>query len=304
MKCETYIEKNIPSLEGKNVLITGANSGIGFEAATIFASKGARVLLACRNEKKAEIARNKILSLYPNSQVEIYLYDQSSLTSIEKMANEIQRKETKIDVTICNAGIFHPKASSYTEDGFPLTIGTNYIGCFYLVQCLLPFLEENKEGRLIFVSSLTYRLHKKLNEKYLLEEEKNVSKSYGASKSYIVRMFLYYVEHSSLKVFLMHPGVASTNIFSSQDTKFPKWFISLAHKVLPLFTHSPKKASLGMLYLASNEVSSGCFVEPRGIGSWCGFPRKRKIEKAMKKDVERLYEDTQKLILERRKVVC
>ena len=172
MKVEKYIDQNIPSLEGKVILVTGANSGIGFEASRIFASKKATLIFACRNEKKAEAAKEKILKEFPNTTIHILLYDQSSLSSIRHFVNEVTERFPKIDVTVCNAGIYHPKEHSYTQDQFPLTIGTNYIGTYYLLMLLMPHLEKNQEGRVIIVSSLTYHFHMNAPFKVLTEDEK------------------------------------------------------------------------------------------------------------------------------------
>jgi len=300
MKVETYINQNIPSLEGKIILVTGANSGIGFEASRIFASKNATLIFACRNEKKAEEAKEKILKEFPNTIIHILLYDQSSLESIRHFTSEVIERFPHIDVTVCNAGIYHPKEHSYTMDGFPLTMGTNYIGTYDLLMHLMPHLEKNQNGRVIIVSSLTYHFH--MNEPFsvLTSDEKKVSKNYAVSKAYLVKLFLYYVEHSSLKILLMHPGVASTNIYSSKDTHFSKFFMSLAHKVLPLFTHTPRKASLGIVLLASQEnIKTGTFLGPRGLFGWSGYPHRIKVSRKVKKNVNELYEYTKQIVLEK-----
>lgn len=300
MKVEKYIDQSIPSLEGKVILVTGANSGIGFEASRIFAMKKATLIFACRNEKKAEVAKEKILEEFPNTTIHILLYDQSSLSSIHHFVNEVTERFPKIDVTVCNAGIYHPKEHSYTEDQFPLTIGTNYIGTYYLLLLLMPHLEKNKEGRVIIVSSLTYHFHMNAPFKVLTEDERKVSKNYAISKAYLVKLFLYYVEHSPLKILLMHPGVASTNIYSSKDTHFSKFFMSLAHKVLPLFTHTPKKASLGIALLASQEnIKTGTFLGPRGLFGWSGYPHKIKVSRKVKKNENELFEYTKQIVLEK-----
>lgn len=306
MKVETYIEKNIPSLEGKVILITGANSGIGYEASEIFASKKATLIFACRNQKKAEAAKEKILLKYKDAKIHILLYDQSSFQSIRHFVNEVTSNFPTIDVTVCNAGIYHPKEHSLTKDGFPLTIGTNYIGTYYLLMLLMPHLEKNKEGRVILVSSLTYHFHQNAPFNTLIEDEKKVSKNYAISKAWIVKLFLYYVHHSKIKILLMHPGVASTNIYSSKDTHFSKFFMSLAHLVLPLFTHSPKKASLGIVLLAGKEnIPNGTFLGPRGLFGWSGYPHLIQVSKKVKKNVDLFYEYTKEIVLEKEKVkIC
>lgn len=297
MKVEKWIDRNIPSLQGKRILITGANSGIGFEAAKIFASKGAELLLACRNAKRAEKAKEDILALYPKTKITILSYDQSSFESIDNCVASIIQQFDYIDVVVCNAGIYHPEKHLVTKDGFPLTMGTNYIGCYYFVEKLRPFLEKHPNGRIIFVSSLTYKTKKKINENILTMTEERVTESYKASKIAIAKYFSVLVSKTPLCVLMMHPGVASTNIYSSTNSHFPRWFMSLAHRVLPIFTHSPKKASLGIVLLASQEnATSGTILGPRGLGEWSGFPKKRKLPKRHLQDAEQFVSFTKNLV--------
>lgn len=297
MNVEQWIEKNIPSLQGKRILITGANSGIGFEAAQIFAAKNAELLLACRNLSRAKQAQERILALYPNTKMIILSYDQSSFESIDHCVDSIIEQFDRIDVVVCNAGIYHPAKHLTTKDGFPLTIGTNYIGCYYFVEKLRPFLEKNRDGRIIFVSSLTYKTKKKIDKSVLMEDEEQVTESYKASKVALAKYFFTLISKTPLSVFMMHPGVASTNIYSSTNSHFPRWFMCLAHKILPLFTHSPKKACLGIVLLASQEkMASGTILGPRGLGEWRGFPKKRKIPKRHLQDAEEFVAFTKQCI--------
>lgn len=297
MKVEKWIDQNIPSLQGKRILITGANSGIGFEAAKIFASKEAELLLACRNAERAEKAKEDILALYPKTRITILSYDQSSFESINNCVASIIRQFDFIDVVVCNAGIYHPEKHLVTKDGFPLTIGTNYIGCYYFVEKLRPFLEKNPNGRIIFVSSLTYKTRKKINENVLTMAEERVTESYKASKIAIGKYFSVLVSKTPLCVLMMHPGVASTNIYSSTNSHFPRWFMALAHRVLPIFTHSPKKACLGIVLLSSKEkITSGTILGPRGLGEWSGFPKKRKLPKRHLQDAEQFVLFTKNLV--------
>ncbi len=297
MKISKYIEKNIPLCSHKRVLITGANSGIGFEAAKILVSKGAELIFACRNLVKAEKAKEAILKLFPSAKITVFQYDQASFASIDRFVSQIKEKYDYIDATILNAGIYHPAPNQFTADGFPLTIGTNYLGAFYFLERILPFLEKNAQGKIIFVSSLTYKFHKIKDYKFLTQEGKSTNKSYGISKICVAKLFLAYQKKTKLRVYLMHPGVASTNIFSSSDTRFPKWFMSLAHSVLPLFTHSPQKASLGIVNLVCcDHFENGTVLGPRGLGEWRGFPKKRKLPKHVFQNVDRLMEETMKII--------
>lgn len=296
MRVEKYVEKNIPCGNGKRILITGANSGIGFAASLLLAEKGAELIFACRNINKAQTAKKELLSKYPEAKVDIYHYDQSSFASIESFVQQIKQDYEHLDAIVLNAGIYHPSPDQLTMDGYPLTIGTNYIGVYYLLKCMSDYL-QNQKTKIIFVSSLTYKYQKIKKYSFLYHEGKKTGKSYGVSKICLAKLFVYYLKNTTFDVYLMHPGVASTNIFSSKDTKFPKWFISLAHLLLPLFTHSPKKASLGIVQLSlSEDYQRGTILGPRGLFEWCGYPKKRKLPKHIYQDVDKLMEETKNVI--------
>ena len=297
MSVNKWIEKNIKSLDGKRIVITGANSGIGFEAAKICAFKGATVILACRSFERASKAVQLIKNDYPNAKLSIMIYDQSSLKSIDEFVNNLINEYEYIDALIANAGIYHPSMNQKTKDNLPLTLGVNYFGCYYLVNKLLPYLEQNENSRIILVSSLTYRFAKYKNLSFLEEDDKNVSKNYGLSKLAIAKLFIHLINNSKVKVLMMHPGISSTNIFSSSNNNFPRWFQKLAHIFLPLFTHSPHKACLGMVKLASDEnIENGTYLGPRGPFGISGYPIKKRIPKRIYKDVSLFIDETNKIL--------
>ncbi len=297
MSVDKWIQRRIPPLNEQVILITGGNSGIGFEAAKIFASKGAHVVLACRSLKRASTAKETILKEYPNAKITILLYDQSSFESIAHLVNEIKDKFDHIDTVIANAGIYHPSPNQKTEDGLPLTVGVNYIGCYYFINALLPYLEKYNNSKIIIVTSLTYRFAKYKDLSFLEEDDKKVSKNYGLSKLCLVKYYDHLLKTTNVKIMMMHPGVTSTNIFSSSNNNFPHWFQKLAHLILPLFTHSPKKASLGMVLLSSNDtLENGLFLGPRGLFGISGYPTKKRIPKHFRNDTEKVISKTEEVI--------
>lgn len=137
----------------RNVIITGANSGLGFETAKYIAKDSRyHVILACRNKEKAEQAKEKIVSETGNVQVETMTIDTSSLSSVRKFADEYLARNEKLYALVNNAGISsmgHHK--EMTEDGFDIVFETNYLGHFLLVQLLLPVMDV--KGKIYNVSS-------------------------------------------------------------------------------------------------------------------------------------------------------
>lgn len=135
----------------KTVMITGANSGLGFETAKKIAeNKEYAVILACRNPEKAEQAEERIVSETDNKNISVQILDTSSLTSVRNCVDDIRKKKIRLDALICNAGI-SPLHHGTTADGYELVFATNYLGHYLLVMELLSSM--NPYGRIINVTS-------------------------------------------------------------------------------------------------------------------------------------------------------
>ena len=184
MKYQKYLNK-FQSLENKNIIVTGANSGIGFEACRYILALNGNLIMACRNKQKANEAKNKLLEEFPSANILVYQYDQANLTSIENFANKIKEDKIEIFGLICNAGVYYPKKDMKTVDGFELTVGTNYIGTSYLLDLLE---NELKNKRVVEVSSLTATL---AND-YGIENINRLSRNklYGFSKLLLCKMHM------------------------------------------------------------------------------------------------------------------
>ena len=140
-------------LTGKTAIVTGANSGLGFQIALDLARQNATVYLACRNASKAEEAVSQITSAVPDSvdRVKVLLLDTSSLSSVRECAEGWKNAGSKIDILVHNAGVPSSPGQSFSADGFPTTYATNFLGSFLLTQILEPSLSN--EARIIFTSS-------------------------------------------------------------------------------------------------------------------------------------------------------
>ena len=150
-----YTENDVPNQTGRTVLITGANTGIGFEAARAFTAKGARVLLGCRDESRAVSAINAIKALTPEADLSWISLDLASLDSVAKAGQRVL-EEPRLDLLINNAGVMVPPKTT-TTDGFELQFGVNHLGHFALTAHLLPMLIRNDEARIVTVSSLAHK---------------------------------------------------------------------------------------------------------------------------------------------------
>ena len=181
----------------KNIIITGANSGLGFATAKkIAADKDSRVILACRNLEKAEKAKEEIINETGNDNIEIGIIDTSSLTSVRKFAKEYIEKFGTVDVMINNIGI-SPMHSGMTEDGFELVFETNYLGHFLLTHLLMEHF--NPKARVLSVTSDMHNPPGGVEWKgvdYIAYEAENDQKKYAYSK-----LCLIYFTHTLSKMF-------------------------------------------------------------------------------------------------------
>lgn len=147
---------DIPDQQGRTVIITGANSGIGFEAARELAKKEARVVLACRNESKGNDALQRIVDVHPAASVELMLLDLSSLASVARFAEAVAESFQHIDLLINNAGVMVPPFTQ-TEDDFELQLGTNHFGHFALTARLLSLFQDQPGARVVTISSIAHK---------------------------------------------------------------------------------------------------------------------------------------------------
>ena len=152
-----WTTNNIPNLENKVFIVTGANAGLGFEASKELARKGASVILACRNMDKANIALTELKEEIPNASLDIIQLNLASLKSIHQFADEFKAKYDRLDVQLNNAGIMFLPEKRETEDGFELTFGTNVLGHFALTGLLLDVLKATPKSRVVNVSSFAHR---------------------------------------------------------------------------------------------------------------------------------------------------
>lgn len=147
-------------LSALRVVVTGANTGIGFETARALASAGAKVVLGCRDEARGREAAARIAKRHPGRSAEFSVLDLASLASVRAFAQ--REGQAKLDVLVCNAGVFNPRYLE-THEGFEHTVGVSHVGHFLLVRELLPRLLEGGGGRVVMVSSESHRHPKTLD---------------------------------------------------------------------------------------------------------------------------------------------
>jgi len=210
-----FTAADVPDQTGKTIFITGANTGLGYEAAKTLAGKGARVLIGCRSKDKARQARDKILGEYSAADVAVVELDLSSLASVKKAAAVVAR-EPRLDVLINNAGIMIPPYE-LTRDGFESQFGVNHLGPFALTGLLLDKLRATPDARVVSTASIAHKRGKIHFDDINAERGYNPMVRYAQSK--IANLYFAYELQRRLSAagattisVAAHPGIANTEL--------------------------------------------------------------------------------------------
>lgn len=269
----TFDLTKIVSLKGKIAIVTGANTGIGYETAFALAKKQAHVIMACRNLQKAQVAKTNIITKFPKASIELIQLDLNSLQSVRDFAAEFSKHHQQLDLLINNAGLMIPPLMR-TKDGFESQLGVNYLGHFLLTGLLLPVLEKTPGARVVSLSSLAHR-NAEINFEDL-NSEKSYSrfKAYGQSKLACL-MFAYELDRrlkkkgSLVKSIAAHPGVSNTEL----GRYVPKFLYWILYPLFKMMTQSPDHAALPSLYAALKEgLEGGEYIGPQGRKEMKGKP--------------------------------
>ncbi|CAK8684003.1 unnamed protein product [Clavelina lepadiformis] len=201
-------------LNGKTVVITGANQGVGYETALDVAGRGARVIMACRRTDAGEEAKSNILKQLPDADVSVRKLDLASFASIREFARGINESESRLDVLVNNAGIMGCPQWK-TEDGFEMQMGTNHIGHFLLTELLLELIKKSAPSRIVIVSSMAHKTGK-MNWKDMMHE-KNYSPMDVYAQTKLAN--IYHCLELSRKLagtgvtcYSLHPGLVLTSL--------------------------------------------------------------------------------------------
>jgi len=279
---------------GKLVVVTGSNTGIGYHMALTLADKGADVILACRNEEKAELAKAKMLKTSPGANITVQLLDLADLVSIEGFANRMKKSHKHLDLLINNAGVMIPP-KSITKDGFELQIGTNHFGHFALTSHLMPLLSAAKAPRVVTLSSIAH-WSGRIDFEDINGENKKYDKWGMYSQSKLANL-LFALEldrrlkaaGSHIESLGSHPGYSATDLQRH----------SMAWRLLnPLFGIAPVKGAAPTLYAATeSDALIHRYWGPVGSLEARGWTGKAKItDRAADEDVaRRLWEMTEKI---------
>lgn len=240
-------------LASRNVLVTGANGGIGFETARALAAAGARVLLGCRNRAAGEDAVTRIRAHHPQARAEFLPLDLASLESVREACALLAG--TPLDTLVCNAGLIAPSYAE-TAEGFEKTVGVCHIGHFALVQGLLPQLLANARSRVVMVASESHRSPATLDFDNFPSREKGyfAMRSYGQAKLCNVLMANELQRRYSgqgLMACSLHPGTMVTTNIGSESA-----LVRFAMKLVSPFTKDCNQGAATSVWAAVHEPAA------------------------------------------------
>lgn len=287
---------NIPNQQGRIALVTGSNSGIGYETALMLAKKGAEVILACRDMDKAGQAADALRKEFPTAKLFLQKLDLSDLDSVSQCVESIKSKYDKLNLLINNAGVMVPPLTR-TKQGFELQFGTNHLGHFALTGKLLPLILKTNGSRIVSVSSVAASMNYiDLNDPNYNNKRYKKWFAYGQSKLAELMFIEELAKRLAEKGYetiatAAHPGGASTNL--QRTTGF------FMNRILtPMLSHSPAEAALQTLRAACDpSAPNGSYWGPSGFMNMKGAPEQAKIpSKALDTDLRnKLWEISEKL---------
>jgi NAD(P)-dependent dehydrogenase (short-subunit alcohol dehydrogenase family) len=264
---------DIPDQSGRIAVITGANIGIGLEAARELARAGAHVVMACRDTSKGDAAAATIRADVAGAQLDVEALDLASLDSVRAFAERYPHEQ--LDLLINNAGVMAPPHTK-TADGFELQFGTNHLGHFALTGRLLDTLLRTPQARVVTISSTAHKFGR-INFDDLQSERSYARwRAYGQSK---LANLLFTLEldrrlrevHADVLAVAAHPGYAATNLqFAVTPSRLERLGSVVLNRVI---AQSAERGALPTLYAATADIRGNSFVGPDGIQEMRGQPK-------------------------------
>ncbi len=271
--------QQIPSLTGKTAVVTGASSGIGASAADVLAARGAKVVLAVRNEAKGDAVRAGILRRHPAGEAVVEVVDMADLASIRAFGERMA--EATIDILLNNAGLGMQPVRATTRDGFERQFGTNHLGHFALTGLLLPALLRAPTPRVVAISSIAHRTGSIDFGDLQGERGYKGGKAYNQSKLANL-MFALELDRraravaSRLVSVAAHPGISATGFLAA--TNMPGYQLTIAGAAVRMLGQDGERGAYPGLYAATMpDVKGGQYWGPDGLLEVRGDPKLAKL---------------------------
>lgn len=271
-----WTPEQMVSQTGKTYLITGANSGAGFQAARLLLAKGATVVMLNRSVEKSDAAVVDLRAEFgPSAPVSYVRMDLSDLASVREAADEVLQTVPQIDALICNAAIAQVPVQRFTKDGFESQMGTNHYGHFLLCGLLFDRIEQS-QGRIVVVASLGY----KMGLRTIQFDDLNWDKKYRANPAYsqsklAQMMFAYELQDriksagKTVEVYVCHPGSSATSLIKTSGGLMTRIMFGLMSKS-PLVQTAEKGAYPEVMCATQPGLKQRALYGPTGRMEWVG----------------------------------
>ena len=264
-----WTQENIPDLSGKVIVVTGANSGLGYESSKTFAEKGATVILAVRTVAKGDKAKSDILKTAPDAALNVMKLDVGDLSSVREFANAFKAKYQRLDILLNNAGVMAIPRQE-TVDGFEMQLGVNHLGHFALTGLLLDLIVNTPGARIHNVTSSANYTGTINFDDLMGEKEYGRWAAYGQSK--LANVFFTFELQNRLSaagydtiVNTSHPGLVYTNLQANSVEQSGTGMEALLYRIIgPFMAQDVSMGVLPMLYgMTAKDAKAGAFYGPR-----------------------------------------
>lgn len=294
MADQNWTAEDIPDQTGKVAIVTGSNTGIGFDTARMLAANGAKVIMAVRTPDKGEEAAEKIREKNVDADLLVSELDLADLASVKKFAEQFKSEFSSLDLLINNAGVMIPPYTK-TKDGFELQFGTNHLGHFALTAHLLDVLKDTQNARVVNVASLAHT-RGELDFDDLNWENRSYSpwKAYGDSK--LANLYFTYELNRKFEghnyeaiAIAAHPGGTSTDL--ARHSFLMGIFAGILGQSAKMGALPTVRAAVGI------DVKGGDYIGPDGFGEFYGHPVKVDSNKLSKDEMiaERLWKVSEEM---------
>ncbi len=276
MKKPKWNEENIPDLSGKIILVTGANSGLGFEAVKMYAKKNAQVIMACRSLDRGQVALEEIKKESPKANLVVMELDLGSIKSIKRFTFMFLNEYDKLDILLNNAGIM-TTPYGVTLNGIEQQQGVNHFGHFVLTALLFDIIKNTEDSRIVNISSIAHKFGKMNFNNLLFDNGKGYSPAFAYARSKLENLLFTYelqrrVDKAGLnvKVLAGHPGISHTNLGRHIKRGFQNKVFEFFMKI---YSHDAYFGAMaGVRASVDTMAQKGTYYGPRGVFGGKGLP--------------------------------
>lgn len=279
------------SLTGKTIIITGANTGVGFQTALDLAQRNGRIILACRNDEKGEAAKSKIIQLTGNTSVVYRKLDLSLMSSVRAFVRVINREEKTVDILINNAGVVNWE-ENITAEGVENTFAANYYGPFLLTTLLLELLKKSSDGRIVNVGSIA-SLAGSVENDTVMARRNFTRAEYNDSKLALLlftKELARKIRDTGIRAVYVHPGTIRSDLFRNLP-----WILQfiITYLMRPL-TKTPVEGAQPVLFCALDDSvqTGGYYMDCALYDHTMWVPKSAYDEELAKK----LWESTERIV--------